>query len=369
MNWSPTVTHIGAIPIKVHVTFILLLAFEAWVWRMQGVTGMLFGMGLMVLLFVCVALHELGHALAAKTVGISVNEILLLPIGGIAFLARLPRKPLHELWIAVAGPLVNVAIALALAPFAWRNEITLMLPGPETPLSWQTVVSALFSANIMLVLFNLLPAFPLDGGRILRSLLTLASNERTATTAASAIGQGVAVIIGIVGLISGNILLAVTAVFIFVSANNEQAETKARTMLETHRVGDAYNRHAITLAPNERISRVVELILTSYQPDFAVLQGNTLLGIITREDVMEALGADPRDLYVAGIMDRNFLRVTSTMTLDDVRTMLISENRQVAAVYDHDQYLGLVSLSDIAEALAVIDFVERQKHLQMHATM
>jgi Zn-dependent protease len=362
-NWSPTILRVGETAIKVHVSFVLLLAFEAWVWREQGIEGMLFGMGLTLLLFTCVILHELGHALAARSVGIPVTEILLLPIGGIAFLSRLPRKPLHELWIAAAGPLVNVAIALVLAPFAWQADFTFSLPAPGTALSWQTVILAMFTANVMLVLFNLLPAFPLDGGRILRALLSLFAHERTATTTATIIGQAVAVIIGVLGIMSGNVLLALTAVFIFISANNEKSETNARTVLETRRVGDAYNRHAITLAPNDRVSRVVEFILTSYQPDFAVMQGRTLLGIVTRDDVMDAMANDPRDLYVAGIMDRDILRVAHTMTLDEVRVTLLTNKQPVAAVYEHETYLGLISLTDIAEALAVIDYVERQKLL------
>ncbi len=363
MNWSPTILRIGDIAIKMHVSFLLLIGFEAWRWREQGVTGMLFGVGLILLLFVCVVLHELGHALAAKSVGIPVREILLLPIGGLAFLTRLPRKPLHELWIAVAGPLVNVVIIIALLPFAIGESLTYVLPGPEVTPSVNATISALFTANVMLVLFNMLPAFPLDGGRILRALLALFAGERTATNIATLIGQAVAVIIGVLGVLSGNFLMVLTAAFIFLSAGNEKAETRTRTMLETKMVGDAYNRHALTLTPADRTSRVVDLILTSYQPDFAVMQGNQLLGIVTREDVLNSLSQEPNDVYVASIMQRNVLRVPHSMTLDEVRNIIAANEGQVAAVYHDQEYLGLISLTDIAEALAVIDYVERQKQL------
>jgi Zn-dependent protease/predicted transcriptional regulator len=368
MNWSPTILRIGDIAIKMHVSFLLLIGFEAWRWREQGVGGMLFGVGLILLLFVCVVLHELGHALAAKSVGIPVREILLLPIGGLAFLTRLPRKPMHELWIAIAGPLVNVVIILVLFPFVMTDTLTYILPGPDVTPSLDTALSALFTANVMLVLFNMLPAFPLDGGRVLRALLALFSGERTATNIATLIGQSVAVIIGVLGVLSGNILMVLTAAFIFLSAGNEKAETRTRTMLETKLVGDAYNRHALTLSPADRTSRVVDLILTSYQPDFAVMQGNQLLGIVTREDVINTLSQEPNDVYVASIMQRDFLRVPHTMTLDEVRNVIGTSDSQVAAVYRDQEYLGLISLTDIAEALAVIDYVERQKQLAQPST-
>lgn len=367
MNWSPTILRIGDISIKMHISFLLLIGFEVWRRSDQGISNILFGVGLILLLFACVVLHELGHALAAKSVGIPVQEILLLPIGGLAFLTRLPRKPLHELWIAVAGPLVNVAILLVLLPFVHDQPLTYTLPGSEVTPSIDAALQALYTANVMLVLFNMLPAFPLDGGRVLRALIALFSGERTATNIATIIGQSVAVILGVFGVLSGNFMMVLTAVFIFLSAGNEKAETRTRTMLETKLVGDAYNRHALTLSPADRASRVVDLILTSYQPDFAVMQGNQLLGIVTREDVMYALSQNPDDVYVAGIMQRDVLRVPHTMTLDDVRNVLNGNDSQVAAVYREQEYLGLISLVDIAEALAVIDYVERQKQLAQPA--
>lgn len=363
MNWAPTIVRIRDISIKMHITFVLLLAFEAWMWSAHGIAGIAFGVGLTILLFTCVVLHELGHALAARSVGIPVREILLLPIGGIAYLTKLPRKPSHELWIAAAGPLVNVVIALVLLPFVGTDAAFLDFPGPDSAPSLDLLLSGLYSANVMLVLFNLLPAFPLDGGRILRAGLAMVLSERTATTYATVIGQGVAVVIGTIAVLSGQIFLAITALFIFFSAASERGETRARSLLETRRVGDAYNRMALTLSPADRISRVVDLILTSYQPDFAVLQGNTILGIVTRAHVLEALSAEPGDGYVAGIMTREFVRVPHTLTLDEVRSTLSAAHQDVAAVFNGSEYLGLVSLVDIDEALLVIDSVERNAAL------
>ena len=370
MNWSPTIFRIKNIPVKMHVTFLLLLGFEAWSWRSHGYMGMLFGIAITMLLFACVILHELGHALAAGVVRIPVREIMLLPIGGVAYLARRPRKPVHELLIAVAGPMVNIGIALLLFPFVQSTNLSssmwiTALPGPDVLPSWTVAVSSLYVANVMLVLFNMLPAFPLDGGRVLRALIAMVASERQATTIATMIGQGVAVVIGLIGILYGNVMLPLTAVLIFLSAGNEHSESQARTMLETRLVGDAYNRNAITLSPADKTSRVVDYILTSYQPDFAVIKANSLLGIVTREEVMNTLANDPSDVFLAGIMQRDFIKVAHTFTLDEVRTTIVAANNgEVAAVYRGEEFLGLVSLTDIAEALAVIDYVARQKTLQ-----
>ncbi|MFM2309091.1 MAG: hypothetical protein RLY87_1212 [Chloroflexota bacterium] len=363
MNWAPTILRIRDISIKMHVTFLLLLGFEAWIWSTHGLTGIAFGVGLTILLFTCVILHELGHALVARALGIPVREILLLPIGGIAYLTRLPKTPRDELLIAIAGPLVNVVIALALLPFVGTAATFVNFPGPESAPTVDLLLTGLYSANVMLVLFNLLPAFPLDGGRILRAGLAMILSERNATTYATVIGQGVAVLIGTIAVMSGQIFLAITALFIFFSAGNERGETRARSLLDTRRVGDAYNRMALTLSPADRTSRVVDLILTSYQPDFAVMQGNTILGIVTRAHVLEALSAEPVDQYVAAIMNRSFVRVPHTMTLDEVRQTISAAGDDVAAVFNGSDYLGLVSLVDIDEALAVIDYVDRNKSL------
>jgi Zn-dependent protease len=363
MNWAPTILRIRDISIKMHVTFLLLLAFEAWIWSTHGITGIAFGVGLTILLFTCVVLHELGHAFAARTVGIPVREILLLPIGGIAYLSRAPKTPRDELWIAVAGPLVNVIIALCLLPFVGASASFVNFPGPESAPSISLLLTGLYSANVMLVLFNLLPAFPLDGGRILRAGLAMLLSERTATTYATVISQGVAAVIGTIAVMSGQIFLAITALFIFFSAGSERGESRARSLLESRLVGDAYNRMAVTLSPADRTSRVVDLILTSYQPDFAVVQGNTLLGIVTRRHVLEALAAEPADQYVAAIMNRDFVRVAHTMSLDEVRSSIGAASDDVAAVFSGKEFLGLVSLVDIDEALAVIDYVDRNKSL------
>jgi Zn-dependent protease len=237
MGWSFRLARIAGIDLKVHITFFLILAFGAVVWGAPfGLSGALFGVLLMALLFACVALHELGHALMAKRLGIGVREILLLPIGGVALLTRSPSKPLHELLIAAAGPAVNVLIVAALLPAL----IALGLGGgmPATGLAFGPGEPGLFTAlfwlaqaNVFLVLFNLIPAFPLDGGRILRALLWMATDAARATRIAAGVGQVFAVAMGLFALFSFDLLLLAAAAFIFLGAGAERGQVQVQSAL------------------------------------------------------------------------------------------------------------------------------------------
>lgn len=369
MGWSFSIAKVAGISIKVHVTFFLILVLGAVQWGgPYGVAGAIFGILLMILLFVCVTLHELGHSIVAQRLGIPVREIVLLPLGGVALLSRNPSKPWHELLIAAAGPLVNVIIAAILFAVTGTAAAIGSFDGQalqqEAPPSLSSLLIWLLQANIFLVIFNLIPAFPLDGGRIFRAVLALFLKPRLATRIAVGVGQFIAILLGVFGVATGNFSLVLVAIFIFFGASQENAEGQVRTMLITKQVGDAYNRYALTLDIGDRVSKVVDYILTSYQPDFAVVQSGKLLGVVTRDDVLQALASDPRDLFVTGVMRREILRVAPTLTLDQVRQQLSEQNARVAAVYDGDNYLGLVSAEDIAEALAVLSFQQRQDQLR-----
>jgi len=211
------------------------------------------------------------------------------------------------------------------------------------------------------------PSIPLDGGRVLRALLAMQLGFPRATRIASTIGQFVAIGFGIFGLLSGNLLLALVAVFVFVGATQETAVAESKVVLTTRRLGDAYNRHVITLQNGDRLSRVVDYLLTSYQPDFAVLFGKKLLGIVTRDDVMQALATQPHDLYVSEVMRREVLKLDANLTLDDARDQMSEQGVRVAAVYDGENFLGLISMEDIQEAFSVLMFNQRHVELQQAA--
>lgn len=373
MNWSFRVLDVAGIPIRIHGTFFLILFLGAYQWgSMTGtLTGAVFGIALMGLLFVCVTLHELGHSLVAKVFGIPVREILLLPLGGIAQITKNPEKPMHELLIAIAGPLVNVVIAILLLAVLGFSAAPQMLTGhgllpggmSNTP-SLMTLLSWLLMANVSLAIFNLIPAFPLDGGRVFRALMAMFIGYPRATRLASATGQFIAIILGIYAMLNSQFLLALVAVFIFFGAGQETATVEAKTVLNTLRVGDAYNKHALALVVGDRVSRAVDYILTSYQPDFAVLQGSKLIGIVTRDDVLRALATHSDDTLVTEIMDREFLKIEASKSLDETRRTLAERGTRIAAVYDGANYLGLISMEDIVEAFTVQTFVERQKQVR-----
>jgi Zn-dependent protease len=226
MRWSLKVASVAGIEVRIHLTFLLFLA---WIWfsyyQVAGLTGAVQGVLFILSLFACVLLHEFGHAFAARAFGIATPDITLLPIGGVARLTRIPDKPWQELVVAIAGPLVNVVIAAALIFVVHRSAELEQLQYLESPRV--ELLSKLASVNVMLVLFNLIPAFPMDGGRILRALLAMALPYAQATQIAARIGQGLAIVFGIFGLF-GNPLLIFIAFFIFAGAQQEAAIARAK---------------------------------------------------------------------------------------------------------------------------------------------
>ena len=353
---------LAGIDLKLHVTFPLILIFGAIQWMSpHGIQGAAFGALLMLALFVCVALHELGHALAARRFGIPVREIVLLPIGGVAVLARNPRRPLHELLIAVAGPAVNVAIAIALVLVLGLDGSFPASPGElvrasTEGLSGTTFFHWLLVANVSLVAFNLIPAFPMDGGRMLRAGLAMFLGFQRAPRVATAVGQVLAMAMGLYGLASGQILLALVAFFIFLGAGQERAAEEARALLSSLVLGDAYNKHALTLSPGDRVDRVIDYLLTSYQPDFAVVHGGRLLGVVMRERVLKAMMSAEDDGYVTSIMDREVPRFEPHLSLADVHERMEHQEVSVAAVFEGERFLGLVNLEDVREAMHIAAF-------------
>lgn len=368
MKWSFSVARVFDIDIKIHATFVLILILGAIQWGgPNGLAGAAFGVLLMLLLFFCVILHELGHSLVAKVFGLPVKEIILFPIGGLAQLEKNPQKPFHELMVSIAGPVVSLLIAFflviaagasgTLAALDARGLVSGQPPSPSAAM----MIMWLLAANVTLAAFNLIPAFPMDGGRVLRAVLWFFVGFSKATRIASSVGQILALLLGLWGILYGHFVLTLIAVFIFLGAGQEWAAERARAVLTSLRVGDAYNRHALTLSPGDHVSTVVNLILTSYQPDFAVMQGSSLLGVVTREHVLRALGLNTEDEYVTSIMDRDIPRFQASTGLDCIRNEMMAAGKRVGAIYDGERYLGLVSLEDINEALLVATLAAEQK--------
>ena len=289
MRWSLRLGAYRGIDVHVHVTFFLLLAF----WAVSGfsATGSLAAAATSVLFIVavfgCVLLHEFGHALTAARYGIPTRDIVLYPIGGVARLERMPRKPVQELWVALAGPAVNVAIAIVL--FLW-----LRLSGTLVPISAIGAVQGpflerLMVINIFLVLFNLLPAFPMDGGRVLRALLAMRLPYARATRIAARTGQGLALLFGVAALVTGSPMLVLIAVFVWMAAAQEN-----RVVQVQHAVGAVPLQHLLrtdvrVLTDDMPLMTAVRASLDGTQRDFPVVSEGRLLGVLWHEDLLRGL--------------------------------------------------------------------------------
>lgn len=365
MRWSFAVARVSGIDIKVHASFVLILLLGAFEWGMPfGFSGALFGMLVMATLFVCVALHELGHSLVAQRFGVVVREILLLPIGGVARLGSEPKRPVHELLIAVAGPLVNVVIAVALtlgAAVVFGAEWLLGMPmafmaGPSV----STFVGVLIVANVMLAVFNMIPALPMDGGRVLRALLSIGLGKNRATEMAATVGQVIAAGLGFLGLLAGNLILPLIALFVFIGAGQERTMARTRAMLVGLSVRDACDPHAIVLSPADPLGAVVALALRTPQAHFAVLHGDRVIGTLSRSRLPALVAELGPGAFAAGAMDRELAEVSADLPLPDLPEALGSADGRPLVVRDeHERFVGVVGFEDLSRIAGMAQVLRR----------
>jgi Zn-dependent protease len=352
MSWSIKIARVFGIDIKVHLTFLLVLLWGAF--NYGGTAGPLYGIVVTLALFTLVLLHELGHSLAALGYGIPVKDITLLPIGGVARLERMPEKPLHELVVALAGPLVNVVLAALLLPL-----IVALFVGQGVPFSLALLrepgllglLFFLFMANVSLTVFNMIPAFPLDGGRVLRAGLGFFTNYQRATEIAATVGRVLAVGLGVLGVFTGQLMLTLIAIFIFLVGGQEAQAVAARGVLRGVRVAQALAKNTVALSPYATVGEAASLMMTSRQPDFAVLDPQTgqLLGVATSQIVAQAMEQGQWRRRMADIMQqaRHVPVIALNATLDEVQDKLAQTSSRVVAVYDGLHFRGLISLDDI----------------------
>ncbi len=366
MKWSARLATIAGIDIKVHATFLLVLALGAYEWGGSGGwQGAAFGMLLMVLLFASVALHELGHSLVAKAVGVRVREIILLPIGGVAMMTGRPKKALHELLIALAGPAVNVVLALGLGAVSiaglWTGVFdmsALTSKGMLDP-SLSTLVTWLLTANVTLAIFNMLPAFPMDGGRVLRAGLSMMVGYETASRFASRLGQVLAIALGGYGLMAGNPMLALIGVFVFLGASQERAADTIRSVLSGLHAADVVERPSVTLTAWQRVGDVARMMIGMPQRYYPVLRGEQLVGVMSRDAIMAVVGAGGADIAIDQVMDDKVPTVQASDTLESVLETLASAGARVALVVDENGWVGLLSQSHAIQAASMLHALQR----------
>ena len=362
MNWSIPLLRVRGIQIKVHVTFALILIWAAYYWGIgtdAGLQGALFGVVATLLLFVCVTLHELGHAFQALRYGIEVEDITLLPIGGVARL-RVPDNARQELAIAVAGPLVNVAIAAVLIALGGILQATSLLTPADLDdtmrdAEWSGLLAYLTLANIWLVLFNAIPAFPMDGGRVLRALLALRLDYARATGIAVAIGQGLALLFGLVGFATGNFYLILIAAFVWFGASQEGAQVTLRRVLGGSTVGQAMIQRPQVLTAIDPLARAVELTLSTAQSDFPVVDtGDRVVGLLTLDDLLRGLRDRPA-ASVGDVMRRQFPVARAGESVVAAQGQLGEAGIRALPVVQPDGRLaGLLTAADIGEAFRLL---------------
>jgi Zn-dependent protease/CBS domain-containing protein len=354
MGWSIRLFNVAGTAVRIHLTFFLLLAFYAWVgWRQGGAQGAVDLVVFIALLFVCVVLHEFGHVFAARRYGIRTSDVTLLPIGGVASLERMPEKPAQEIVVALAGPAVNLVIAAVLL---------LALGGSFDPSQMAQLDQASMSlagrvaiANLALCLFNLIPAFPMDGGRVLRALLAIPMGYTRATRVAAGIGQALAFAFGLLGLMAGNALLILIAVFIFLAASGEagyvQVREYTRGYLAQHAMITAYK----TLGPSSIADDAASLLLRTTQQEFPIVDGaGVMRGVLTRDALIKALQQRGGTTPVLEIMARDIPTVPENACLDNVLERLQrSDTRLVGVVDSSGRLVGYITAENLSELIMI----------------
>jgi Zn-dependent protease/CBS domain-containing protein len=349
-SWK--IGRIAGIPIYVHWTFLILIAYIVYGhWQAShDVATTAEGVGFVLAIFGCVVLHELGHALAARRYGVRTSDITLLPIGGVARLERIPENPVQELVIALAGPAVNlvIAAALLLGGVAFSTALT----NPQH-LVEDKFLPKLLEVNIILFAFNLIPAFPMDGGRVLRALLAMRFDYAQATRTAASVGKFVALIFGFIGLSSTQPMLILIALFVWIGAESEAFLVEQREVLRGVTVRDAMLTDYRTLAPDDTLGHAAELLLSGSQQDFPVLSEGQPVGVLARSNLLAGLAKGGPDARVSDFQAANIGSVEASESLAPAMSRLRSGEVPLLQVVESGRPLGLLTLENIGEYLMV----------------
>ena len=352
MKSSWRIGRVAGIDVHLHFTFLLLLGWVAvsHYLQKQSWQDALGGLGFTLSLFTIVVLHELGHALAARRFGIRTRDITLLPIGGVARLERIPEKPGQELLVALAGPAVNVVLAALL--FSVLILGTELSAAKEFKLVGGHFLAKLMWVNVTLAVFNLLPAFPMDGGRVLRALLAMRMDYVRATNIAASIGQGMAWVFGFIGLFSNPFLMFI-ALFVWMGAAQEAGQAQMKSALAGLPVSRVMMTDFRVLALEDTLARAVEQILSGCQQDFPVVDRGRVVGVLTRGDLLTGLAKLGQDAPVADVMQRNVCSAQASEMVESVLARLQQDDCRVLPVTRGGELAGILTTENLGEYLLV----------------
>ena len=361
MKWSFRIATVSGIGIYVHATFALILLWVALGSMSRGGSSaeVAWDILFVLALFGCVVLHELGHALTAKRYGIKTRDITLLPIGGLARLEKMPDKPMEELAVALAGPAVNVVIAGAI-------YLGLGVTGFWAPLTAQTMIDGpflqrLFVVNIFLVLFNMLPAFPMDGGRALRAILAARIGQLRATRIAASVGQGMALLFGFVGLFS-NPFLVFIALFVWMGATAEYGLAQTEAFLADVPVRQAMVTEFHSLSPKQSLGEAVQMTLAGPQADFPVVEAGEVIGILTQGELLKGLAEQGPNSLVSHAMHSEFETATANEDLEVAFRRLQLCQCRTLPVLEEGRLVGLLTRDNITAYLNIQSVMAAQHH-------
>jgi Zn-dependent protease/CBS domain-containing protein len=351
---------VSGIRIYLHWTFILLIGYVVFIYRGLELTGILWAILFVVTLFLCVTLHELGHALTAKRFSILTKDIILLPIGGVARLESLPEKPRQELLVTLAGPAVNLVIAAVL-------YMALLITGtsPETnevsAIDGSNFFFMLMVVNLGLAVFNMIPAFPMDGGRVLRALLSFRYPRATATRIAATVGQLLAVLFVVLGFFSGSFPLVFIGIFVYLGAQAEAQFVQSQSFLAGYHVGDVLMREYYTLETQQTVADAVKMLLNTQAKDFLVMQDGQVVGTLNRREIIQSLSEVGADVPVEQVMNKEVRVLHPTMPLEQLYQRVNGKNNNLMPVMHRDQLVGVLDAENVLEFIMVKEAVGKSQ--------
>jgi Zn-dependent protease len=352
MKASIKLFRIFGIQVSVHITFLLLPLFIGLsTLTREGMMHALRSVILIFSVFFWVILHEVCHSIQARKRGGIVSEIILLPIGGISSMRGIPDKPRDEFAIAISGPLFNfISAAVLFYPAYLLLGTALLRPSLD---SWESMAASIYWINPTLGLFNLLPAFPMDGGRVLRSVLAQQMDYRKATGIAVRLGKIFAIGLGLWGLFGSSIILVLIAIFVYFAASQEEERVSIKAALKKFYVKDILSGEFIAPDPDISLNEILKIMFYSHQENFPVVETGRLLGFLTRGSIISAIHQFGTEGRVREVMMVNFPTVSPSDSLEDANKLMQESGLKALPVLEDGRVVGVVTLEDVARVYII----------------